>query len=210
MLRSILGHKVGMTQLFNEERQVIPVTVIDCRNWYVTQLKTNENDGYVALQLGRLKKRFQGSTFNPGWLKKKAYFFEHLREVRLSDEAAASALTVGKEISFDQFALEQGAKVAVSGQSRGLGFQGVVKRHNFAGGPKSHGSNFHRAPGSIGNMCSQGKVLKGKKLPGHTGARRVTSQGLTIARIDAESGCLFVKGAVPGKKNSLLEIHTQG
>ena len=210
MLRSILGHKVGMTQLFNEERQVIAVTVIDCRNWYITQLKSGETDGYVALQLGRLKKRFHGSPFNPGWLKKKAYFFEHVREVALSEEEALASYKLGQEISFEQFGLEQGSKVAVSGQSRGLGFQGVVKRHNFAGGPKSHGSNFHRTPGSIGNMCSQGKVLKGKKLPGHTGARRVTMQGLTIARIDAANGCLFVKGAVPGKKNSLLEIHTQG
>ena len=210
MLRSILGHKVGMTQLFNEERQVVPVTVINCRNWYITQLKTTEKDGYIALQLGRLKKRFHGSPFNPVWLKKKAHFFEHLREVRLSDEAAADSLKVGREISFEQLSFEQGAKVAVSGQCRGLGFQGVVKRHGFAGGPKSHGSNFHRRPGSIGNMCSQGKVLKGKKLPGHAGAHRVTTLGLTVARIDAENGCLFVKGAVPGKKDSLLEIHTQG
>ena len=210
MLRSILGHKVGMTQLFDEARRVVPVTVIDCRNWYVTQLKTSENDGYVALVLGRLKKRFHGSPFNAGWLKKKAYFFEHLREVRLMDEAAATKFKVGHEISFEQLGFEQGSKVDVSGQSRGLGFQGVVKRHNFAGGPGSHGSNFHRKPGSIGNMRSQGEVVKGKKLPGHTGARRVTTQRLTIARIDVKTGCLFVRGAVPGKKDSLLEIHTQG
>ncbi len=210
MLRSILGHKVGMTQLFDERRQVIPVTVIDCRNLFVTQVKTVEKDGYSAIQIGRLKKRFIGGAFNPAWLKKTDNFFEHLREVRFSDEAALDSFTIGKELSFDQLAMKDGEKVAVAGTSRGLGFQGVVKRWNFAGGPKSHGSNFHRTPGSIGNMCSQGKVVKGKKLPGHTGARRVTVQGLTVARIDAESGCLFVKGAVPGKKNSLLEIHKQG
>jgi large subunit ribosomal protein L3 len=213
MLNKLLGTKIGMTQIFDEDRNSVPVTVIDIGGWFVTQIKTAEKDGYVALQLGLPRKRYRGKPFSKDvifeWLQSKDKFFEHIREVEVEVDDASS-YAVGQQILLKDFAVEEKdldkLLVDVAGVSRGLGFQGVMKRWGFAGGPGGHGSTFHRSPGSIGNMCSQGNVVKGKKLPGQCGCKRVTVKGLKVARVDFDSNCLFVRGAVPGKKNALLFI----
>jgi large subunit ribosomal protein L3 len=209
MLTELLGKKIGMTQLFDDQRNVVPVTAIDISDWYVTQIKTQEKDGYSALQLGLLKDRYKGKEFSSEWLKKKADFFLFLNEVSIAHENE-QVFSLGRKIAVDDIAIQEKDKVSVSGTSRGLGFQGVVKRWNFKGGPASHGSTFHRKPGAIGNLTREGKVDKGKKLPGHCGCERITTKGLQVVGIDKDNGCLFVKGSAPGHKNSLLLIRKQG
>ncbi len=209
MLNNILGSKIGMTQIFDKDRRVVPVTVIEFSHWVVTQVKTQEKDRYSAVQMGKIKKRYRGLPVSPTWFSKKKQYFEVLREVEIAPELE-SKFTVRQPITFDEVSLTEGMIVDVAGTSRGLGFQGVMKRWNFSGGPGAHGSTFHRTPGSLGNLCSQGKIIKGKKLPGHQGNKRITVQGLQVVRLDKETGHIFVKGAVPGKKNSLLYIFKQG
>lgn len=210
MLTRLPTNKIGMSQIFDAKRNVLPVTVLEFAHWFVTQIKTEERDGYAALQLGKLKKRYQDIPFSSAWLKKKKYYFSYHREVRLADGSQVANYKLGQEIKLDDFAVEEGTIVSVSGVTRGLGFQGVVKRWGFSGGPKSHGSTFHRLPGSVGHQATQGKVIKGKKLPGQQGNKQVTIKGVQIVGLDKEAGCLFVKGAVPGKKNSLLMVSKQG
>lgn len=209
MLDRFVGIKVGMTQIFDENRSVVPVTVINVGNWFVTQIKTKELDGYVGLQLGLLKKKYCGQTFLTKWLKTKKDFFSYLREVLIDESDKENKFSVGQEVSLGDVAFKEKSFVNVIGTSRGLGFQGVMKRWGFSGGPSGHGSTLHRKPGSIGCMCTQGNVVKGKKLPGHCGSRRTTVKNLKVIRLDSEVGCLFVKGAVPGKKDSLLFIQKQ-
>jgi len=204
MLNKILGKKVGMTQLFDEGGKSIPVTVVNISNWIVAQVKTSQADGYSALQVGLIRKRYRSKDFSQDWLKAKAKYFLHLKEIIVEGEA--ENYTLGQPYAFDNVSIEAGDKVVVTGLSRGLGFQGVVKRWGFGGGPSSHGSTSHRIPGSIGNMTSQGEVVKGKKMPGQMGNKQVTVKGLKVVRIDRESGCLFIKGAVPGKQNTLVAI----
>lgn len=205
MLNGLLGIKIGMSQIFDDGRKVIPVTAVEIGEWFVTQIKTVENDGYSALQLGLLRKKHQGKSFSPEWLKKKKEMFVHLKEV-LVEEAELPSCVLGQKIGLKDFDIATGDKLDIAGANRGLGFQGVVKRWNFSGGPGGHGSTFHRKPGSIGNMCSEGNVVKGKKLPGHTGNKRITVQNLKVVKVDQDANCLLVKGAVPGKKNTLLFI----
>lgn len=209
MLRELVGKKVGMTQIFDKDRRVVPVTVLHFTDWYVLQLKIVEKDGYSALQLGRLKDKYRDKAFSVGWLSKKKNFFSILREV-LIDSKDRKDFKVGQKLDLNNIDLAEGDFVDVAGKTVGRGFQGVVKRWNFSGGPKSHGSNFHRVPGSIGNMCSQGNVIKGKKLPGHYGAERVKVKGLQVIRINKDLGSLYIKGAVPGKKDALLALFKQG
>lgn len=205
MSKAILGRKLGMTQIFTEEGQVVPVTVIESGNNVVIQSKTVESDGYNAVQLGfgeikekhltkPLKGRFDKAGVDP---------VKFIREMRL---AAPSEYKVGDKIGVDIF--EAGQLVDVTGVSKGKGFAGTVKRHGFARGPMGHGSKSHREPGSTGAMISGhgGRVLKGKKLPGHMGHERVTVQRLTLVKVDADRNLLLIKGAVPGPKKGLLII----
>ena len=205
MSKAILGRKLGMTQIFTEEGQVVPVTVIESGNNVVIQNKTTESDGYNAVQLGfgeikekhltkPLKGRFEKAGVEP---------VKFIREMRL---AAPSEYKVGDKIGVDIF--EAGQLVDVTGISKGKGFAGTVKRHGFARGPMGHGSKSHREPGSTGAMISGhgGRVLKGKKLPGHMGNERVTVQRLTLVKVDADRNLLLIKGAVPGPKKGLLMI----
>ena len=205
MSKAILGRKLGMTQIFTEEGQVVPVTVIESGNNVVIQSKTTESDGYNAVQLGfgeikekhltkPLKGRFEKAGVEP---------VKFIREMRL---AAPSEYKVGDKIGVDIF--EAGQLVDVTGISKGKGFAGTVKRHGFARGPMGHGSKSHREPGSTGAMISGhgGRVLKGKKLPGHMGNERVTVQRLTLVKVDADRNLLLIKGAVPGPKKGLLMI----
>lgn len=209
MLDNIFGKKIGMTQIFTAEGKVVPVTAIDVGRWIVTQIKTQDRDGYNALQVGLLKKRHNQDSLTGDWLKNKNNLCLMFREV-LIDAQSINSFKVGQKLDLSKTSLTEKDKVKVTGTSRGLGFQGVVKRWGFAGGPSAHGSNFHRIPGSIGNLCSQGKVVKGKKLPGQTGNRTISVKNLEIIKLDKDSDVLFVKGAVPGKKESLVLISKQG
>ena len=208
MLGALLGRKIGMTQLFDQEGNVVPVTVIDCAKWYITQIKTKEKDNYTALQVGLLKKKFQQMPFTADWLQAKRKFFLHLKEVRLGEQE--HEFQVGQELVFKDVEPLEGQIVDVTGKSRGLGFQGVIKRWGFGRGPESHGSNFHRRPGASGCMRAEGEVRKGRKLAGHQGDKQITVKGLKVIKADEATRCLFVKGAVPGKKNSLVAIKKQG
>ncbi len=201
MIRGLIGKKLGMTQVFDETGVVHPVTVVEAGPCVVTQVKTEERDGYSALQLGfglskRLNKPEQGQRRASGFMSRT------LREVAADD---AGSFAVGQVINADVFA--QGEIVDVTGTSKGRGFQGGVKRHGFAGGPKTHGqSDRHRAPGSIGASATPGRVFKGMRMAGHMGHERVTVQGLEIVRVDLERNLLLIKGSVPGPNDGLLII----
>lgn len=204
MLNGVLGVKVGMTQLFDERGDIVPVTVVDTNNWFVTQIKTAEKDGYTSLQLGLLRERFRGQEFSPLWLKAKKDHFLRIQEIKPKE---LGNFAIGHAVKLEDSALANGDVVAVTGTSKGQGFQGVMKRWNFSGGPGAHGSKFHRRPGTGGCLRTQGEVIKGKRFPGHLGDEQVTVKGLKIVHVDRESGCIFLKGAVPGKKDSLVAIN---
>ena len=209
MLGRIFGKKIGMSQIFTEKGEVVPVTVIDVANWLVTQIKTSKRDGYSALQLGLVKKKYNKQPFVSDWLKDKKKYFSCLREAKV-EESVLEKVKVGKEINLEDSGFEAEKLVNVTSNSKGQGFQGVVKRWGFSGGPSAHGSNFHRIPGSMSNLCAEGKVFKGKKLPGHYGNEQFTIKNLKVVRLDKDNGCLFVKGAVPGKKDSVVTVCKQG
>lgn len=201
-MKGILGRKIGMTQVFTKSNKVVPVTVISVEPNVVTQIKTKENDGYEAIQLGFDTKREKlatkasvGHTNKANTTPKR--FFKEIRGVDINN------YTLGQEIKVDIF--EEGEVVDVTGTTKGKGFQGVIKRHNQSRGPMGHGSQYHRGPGSMGTMRPM-RVFKGKKLPGHMGTLTVTIQNLEIIAVDLENNCLLVKGNVPGPKNSLVII----
>ena len=205
MTKGILGKKVGMTQIFTEAGEFIPVTVIEATPNVVLQVKTVETDGYDAVQLGfgdvKLKKvikPIQGHFAKTNLEPKK-----HLREFRLDD---VSNFKVGDELKADVF--EAGEKVDIQGTTKGKGFQGVIKRHGQHRGPMGHGSMYHRRPGSMGSTSTPGRVFKGKKLPGHMGVQTVTIQNLEVVRVDLDKNVILVKGSVPGPKGAILKIKT--
>ena len=200
MLQGFLGKKIGMTQIFREDGKVVPVTVIEAGPCVVTQVKTMENDGYEAVQLGYgdVKRRNKPQA---GHLKN-SRLSRYLREVKADD---TSEFEVGQTFSVDIF--EAGEKVDIIGTSKGRGFAGVMKRWGFAGGPRTHGqSDRARAPGSIGGGTTPGKVYKGMKMGGHMGNRRITVKGLEIGEVDTERNLLLIKGGIPGATNSLIQI----
>ncbi len=200
MTNGLLGKKLGMTQVFDESR-LTPVTVIEAGPCRVVTIKTNERDGYEAVQLsyGEVKER-KLSKAELGHLKKQeAPASRVLREFEKVGEA-----TVGESVTVGMF--KKGDWVDVVGVSKGKGFQGVVKRHNYAGGPESHGSMFHRHPGSMGASSYPSRVWKGKTLPGHMGAERVTVQRLKVVDSRPEENLLFVRGAIPGAANGLIVV----
>jgi large subunit ribosomal protein L3 len=191
-----------MTQLF-VEGSAVGTTVIETQPCTVVQVKTVETDGYNALQLAydEVAERKVTRPLQGHYKKAGVAPHRHLFEVRIENP---SEYTVGDRVGVEIFS--EGDKVDVMGKSRGLGFQGVVKRWDFAGGPKTHGSHFHRRPGSVGNCVKPGRVVKGKKLPGQTGNRRVTIRGLRILRVDPEKNLLVLKGATPGARGTLLQL----
>jgi large subunit ribosomal protein L3 len=205
-MKGILGKKVGMTQIFDEKGEVVPVTVIEAGPCFVAQIKTVERDGYTAIQLGfeEAKPKRLTKAQLKHLQKSNLEALRYLRELRLAADELAD-LEEGQKLTVDLF--EPGEYVDVSGISKGRGFAGVVKRHSFRGGPKTHGqSDRHRAPGSIGACTTPGRVFKGKRMPGRMGGDRVTVQNLEIVMVDPERNLLAIKGAVPGAKNGLLEI----
>ena len=205
MAKAILGRKLGMTQIFTEEGRVVPVTVVESGNNFVLRNKTNETDGYNAVQLGfgDIKEKNVTKPLKGQFEKAGVKAVRFIREMRL---AAPSEYNVGDTIGVDIFAA--GDLVDVVGTSKGKGFAGGIKRHNFARGPMGHGSKSHREPGSTGAMISGpgGRVLKGKKLPGRMGGERVTVQRLTIIRVDTDRNLILIKGAIPGPKKGFVVI----
>ncbi len=203
MHRGLLGRKLGMSSLFSPEGQQVPVTVLEVGPCVVTQVKTRATDGYDALQVGFAEKR--GKRINKpveGHLKKsggQAYAF--LREISVDDP---SEYTLGQALTVDMF--QVGERVDISGVSKGKGFSGVVKRWGFHGGGATHGSMFHRAPGSVGASATPSKIIKGRKMPGHYGNQRVTVRNLEIVDIRPDQHLLIVKGAVPGCRSGLVEV----
>ncbi len=205
MALGILGEKLGMVQLFDEEGRAVPATVIRAEPSVVVQIKTPEKDGYGAIQLGygkvkehRLTKPLRGH-FEKAGVEPRRF----LREFRVPNP---EEFQVGQELGVEIF--QEGEKIVVTGRSKGKGFQGVVKRWGFSGWPRSHGHGkvSHRRPGSIGTMRATGKVFKGKKMAGHMGDKRVTIRGLQVLKVDRERHLLVVKGAVPGARGGLLEL----
>ena len=203
MKKGLIGKKIGMTQIFDEAGKVIPVTVIEAGPCVVAQVKTDDTDGYTAIQLGfgdikekKLNKPTKGHFTKVNVTPKK-----HLREFRLD---SVEGLTVGQELKADVFAA--GDKVDIQGTSKGKGFQGVIKRHGQSRGPMGHGSMYHRRPGSMGPTSTPGRVFKGKKLPGHMGAQTISIQNLEVVRVDLDKNVILVKGSVPGIKGAILKL----
>jgi len=198
----ILGRKVGMTQIFVADGTVIPVTVIKAGPCLVVQRKTTDNDGYEAVQIGLVEKvsNRRITRANRGHFKKAGVQpVRTLAEVPYSGEA-----NVGDRVQVDIF--QPGDSIDVIGQSKGKGFQGVMKRHHFAGGRASHGSMFHRAPGSIGASAFPSRVMKGMRMGGRMGGDQVTVKNLRVAKIDVENNLLYIRGAVPGGRNGLVYV----
>ena len=203
MKKAIIGRKVGMTQIFDEKGNVIPVTVIEAGPCSVVQVKTVETDGYDAVQLGfgTVKEHKVNKPEKGHFTKVKVTPTKHLREFRLSD---VSNVKVGDEIKADVFSA--GELVDIQGITKGKGFQGVIKRHGQSRGPMGHGSMYHRRPGSMGACSTPSRVFKGKKLPGHMGTNTVTIQNLKVVRVDLDKNVILVKGSVPGNKGVILKI----
>jgi large subunit ribosomal protein L3 len=203
MNKGIIGKKLGMTQIFTEDGTRIPVTVVQAGPCIVTQKKLQDVDGYSAVQIGF--ESLEASRANKpqlGHCTKSGHgVFRHLKEIKLTDVAE---LNLGDALTVDQFL--PGDYVDVTGTSIGKGFQGVIKRWNFKGGRASHGSRFHRAPGSIGASATPSRVFKNKKMPGQMGNEKVTIQGLQIVRVDSAENLLLIKGAIPGHKNNIVII----
>ena len=203
MNKGLIGKKIGMTQIFDESGKVIPVTVIEAGPCVVAQVKTEETDGYTAVQLGfgdikekKLNKPTKGHFTKVNVTPKK-----HLREFRLD---SVEGITVGQELKADIFSA--GDKLDIQGTSKGKGFQGVIKRHGQSRGPMGHGSMYHRRPGSMGPTSTPGRVFKGKRLPGHMGAQTISIQNLEVVRVDLDKNVILVKGSVPGAKGAILKL----
>ena len=203
MKKAILATKVGMTQIFNEDGALTPVTVLQAGPCVVTQVKTVEKDGYSAVQVGFVDKRenLVNKPMKGQFAKAGVSCKRYVREFKFEN---AEEYTVAQEIKADIFAA--GDKIDATAISKGKGFQGAIKRHGQHRGPMAHGSKFHRHQGSNGACSDPSKVFKGKGMPGHMGSKRVTVQNLEVVRVDAENNLILVKGAVPGPKKSLVTI----
>lgn len=202
-MNGILGKKLGMTQIFTEDGIMVPVTVVEAGPMVVTQLKTVENDGYQAVQVGygEAKEKSLNKPQKGHFAKAGVGLKKFVREFRSEDVAN---YTLAQELNVAMF--EAGQKVDVTGTSKGKGFQGPIKRHNQSRGPMSHGSRYHRGPGSMGAASDPSRVYKGKKLAGHMGAVRVTIQNLEVIKVDAEKNLILIKGAIPGPKKGLVVV----
>lgn len=202
MVSNMWGKKVGMTQIFVNDK-VVPVTAINVGDWLVTGIRNKERDGYDAIQVGCLKKRHAKTDFSIDWLKSIKKYFSMIKEIKVSQ--AVEDIEIGKPVDFYNH-LNQGDKVDVFGITKGHGFAGVVKRHDFAGPPASHGSTMGKKPGSIGFMTSQGKVIKGKAMPGHMGVDRRVMRNLEVVKIEKDAPVVLVKGSIPGHVGSYVFI----
>lgn len=211
-MSAIVGKKLGMTQIFKEDGEVVPVTVVEAGPCPVTAIRRQDRDGYSAVQLGfdQVKERKLSKGELGHLARADADPMRVLVEFRDADVSGGESeeVSLGQKVTVKDF--ETGQKVKVAGITIGKGFQGTIKRHNFSRGPVTHGSHNVRAPGSIGASAWPARVFKGMKLPGQMGSKRRTQQGLEIADIDAENNLLLIKGSVPGARNSILEIRRDG
>ena len=205
MNKGLIGKKLGMTQIFDEQGKVIPVTVIEAGPCVVAQVKTVETDGYNAIQLGfgDVKESKINKPEKGHFAKSKLTPKKHLREFRLD---SVENINVCDELKADTFTA--GDQLDIQGTSKGKGFQGVIKRHGQSRGPMGHGSMYHRRPGSMGPTSTPGRVFKGKKLPGHMGSQTITIQNLEVVRVDLDKNVILVKGSVPGAKGAILKLKT--
>ena len=203
MINAIYGKKIGMTQIFDDQDRIVPVTVIQAEPNTVCQVKTVDTDGYEAVQIGfgDIKEKKVNKPMQGHFAKAGVAPMRYLREVRVEN---AGEYKVGDEQTVAAFADVK--KVDVTGTSKGKGFAGVMKRYGFAGGPGGHGAHFHRAPGSVGQCATPSRVFKGLRLPGHMGCDTVTVKNLEVVRIDEEQNLILVKGAVPGGKNGIVRV----
>ena len=203
MKKGLIGKKIGMTQIFDEKGNVIPVTVVEAGPCVVAQVKTVDNDGYEAIQLGfgDVKDKHINKPEKGHFVKANLTAKKHLREFRLD---SIEGVKVGDELKANVF--EAGEKVDVQGITKGKGFQGVIKRHGQHRGPMGHGSMYHRRPGSMGACSTPSRVFKGKKLPGHMGRLKVTVQNLDVVKVDMDKNVILIKGSVPGAKGAILKI----
>jgi|GEM_PF-846001 len=200
MIAGVWGRKIGMTQVF-EGDAVVPVTAINVDFWVVTGLKIRERDGYDAMQVGCIKDRFTDCDFSPDWVKQPKKYFNFIREIKLQESAT---YTVGDKVSPLTY-LAEGKRVDVFGLTKGCGFAGAVKRHGFTGAPATHGSTMGNAPGSMSGPRTKGKVIKGKRLPGHMGMQQRAAMGLRVIKlINKPTATVLVKGSVPGKGGTLV------
>ena len=205
MNKGLIGKKLGMTQIFDEQGKVIPVTVIEAGPCVVAQVKTVETDGYNAIQLGfgDVKESKINKPEKGHFAKSKLTPKKYLREFRLD---SVENINVGDELKADTFTA--GDQLDIQGTSKGKGFQGVIKRHGQSRGPMGHGSMYHRRPGSMGSTSTPGRVFKGKRLPGHMGANTITIQNLEVVSVDLDKNVILVKGSVPGAKGAILKLKT--
>ena len=203
MNKGLIGKKVGMTQIFDEQGKVIPVTVIEAGPCVIAQIKTVDTDGYNAIQLGfgEVKEHKVNKPVRGHYAKSKITPKKHLREFRLD---SVENMNVGDELKVDTFVA--GDKLDIQGTSKGKGFQGVIKRPGQSRGPMGHGSMYHRRPGSMGPTSTPGRVFKGKRLPGHMGRETITIQNLEVVRVDLDKNAILVKGSVPGAKGAILKL----
>lgn len=205
-LEGLYASKVGMSSVYNEEGQFVPVTVLQVEKWVVTQVKTDETDGYNAVQIGLFGRREDKvSSALKGHAKSTGKGVKALKEIRADKNP--EGIAVGTEVSIDS--LKIGDVVKLTSKSKGRGFSGAMRRWNFAGGPASHGSKFHRRPGSAGTRTWPGFVLPGKKSPGHYGDETVTIRNVKVVDVQPENGVILVKGPVPGARNTLVKIIKQ-
>lgn len=203
-LNGLFAFKEGMATIYNENGEAVPVTVLRYEPWFVSQIKTNESDGYEAIQLACHPKKAKNSNKAEKGHLNKAGFENGAQFVKELRQALPEGVAVGAQISIDSLA--QGDFVKITSKSKGKGFAGSVKRWNFAGGPASHGSKFHRRPGSSGNRTWPGRVMPGKRFPGHLGAETVTVRNVEVVQVIPSENVLMVKGPVPGARNTLVKL----
>lgn len=203
-LNGLFAFKEGMATIYNEQGEAVPVTVLRYEPWFVSQIKTNEADGYEAIQLACHPKKAKNSNKAEKGHLNKAGFENGAQFVKELRQALPEGVAVGAQISIDSLA--QGDFVKITSKSKGKGFAGSVKRWNFAGGPASHGSKFHRRPGSSGNRTWPGRVMPGKRFPGHLGAETVTVRNVEVVQVIPSENVLMVKGPVPGARNTLVKL----
>lgn len=203
-LNGVYAFKSGMSTIYNEEGVAIPVTVLRYENWYVSQLKTDDNDGYQAVQIACGPKKAKNSNKAEKGHLNKAGFENGAKFVREIRQDIPEGISLGQMV--DISSLNAGDKVKLTAKSKGRGFAGTMKRYNFGGGPASHGSGFHRKPGSIGNRTWPGRVLPGKRMAGHYGDETITVKNVKVVGVLPEEQAILVKGPVPGSKNSLVRL----
>jgi len=203
MIHGVWGRKLGMSQRFINDKAV-PVTAIEVTNWFVTGLRSQENNGYSAIQVAQVKKRHSGTDFSADWIKNGKKYFSSIKEIRTIGNA--ESIVIGTPLTpTDMIDLKVGEYVNVTGVTKGAGFQGVVKRHGFTGGRASHGDKTGRKPGAGGVTRGSGNVIKGKRFPGHMGVDNRTMKNLEV--IAWQGDVLFIKGSIPGKSHSLVFVN---